>query len=314
MPTFNVVNYSLRPSKSIQRQLVFQGLHSLQTRLALSDMVYIGFGSIWFTDFVLAHKTLDINDMVSIEKDDIGYARAQFNAPYATVRIRHGSSTDILPTLYIDDSVRHRPWVVWLDYDRSFDEDMRDDIRSAIEHAPENTVLLVTIDAREKQYGRPSERPDRLRQLFENVAPDHLSKSDCRGHPMQDILARLTTDFMTSAAQHVARPGRFIPAFQLVYKDKAEMITVGGILPHPTKVASAEAIIRDARWRCSPSRQISAPLLTVREALALQAMLPTHQPLTRAAIQNAGLDLDEDQIAVFEMYYREYPAYAQIVT
>ena len=55
MRSFDAVNYSLRPSKTIQRQLVFEGVRMLQVAL---DPVkaYIGFGSIWFTDFVMAHK------------------------------------------------------------------------------------------------------------------------------------------------------------------------------------------------------------------------------------------------------------------
>ena len=56
MPSFNVVNYSLRPSKSIQRQVVFEGVRNLQSRLDAEDQMYVGFGSIWFTDFILAHK------------------------------------------------------------------------------------------------------------------------------------------------------------------------------------------------------------------------------------------------------------------
>jgi hypothetical protein len=69
MPSFDAVNYSLRPSKSIQRQLVFAGVRALQDSLDPAQ-VYVGFGSIWFTDFVMAHKMLRIDDMVSIEGDE----------------------------------------------------------------------------------------------------------------------------------------------------------------------------------------------------------------------------------------------------
>lgn len=72
MPSFDAINYSLRPSKSIQTQLVFDGVRLLQDRLDLERLTYVGFGSIWFTDFVLAHKILRIDDMGSIEGDDIG--------------------------------------------------------------------------------------------------------------------------------------------------------------------------------------------------------------------------------------------------
>jgi len=35
MPSFDAINYSLRPSKSIQRQLVFNGVRMLQSHLHL---------------------------------------------------------------------------------------------------------------------------------------------------------------------------------------------------------------------------------------------------------------------------------------
>jgi hypothetical protein len=49
MPSFDVVNYSLRPSKSIQRQLVFEGVRQLQGGLNLARLARLihegaGFG------------------------------------------------------------------------------------------------------------------------------------------------------------------------------------------------------------------------------------------------------------------------------
>ena len=75
MPSFDAINYSLRPSKAIQRQLIFEGIRELHGQLLLSDSVYVGLGSVWFTDFVLAHEILNIKHMVSIEEDEIGFAR-----------------------------------------------------------------------------------------------------------------------------------------------------------------------------------------------------------------------------------------------
>ena len=108
MASFDTVNYSLRPSKAIQRQLVFEGVRSLQAHLDLERLVYVGFGSIWFSDFLMAHKLLGVDDMVSIEADDIGFQRAIFNSPYATVRVRHGNSFDVLPSLYADPIIGSR--------------------------------------------------------------------------------------------------------------------------------------------------------------------------------------------------------------
>src|ERR1035441_6315346 len=186
MPSFDAINYSLRPSKSIQRQLVFSGVRILQSHLHLERLAYIGLGSIWFTDFVLAHKVLGVDDMVSMEHHDIGYQRAVFNAPYATVRVEHGYSYDILPTLYKDARLSGRPWMVWLDYDYDLNESVRDDLRSLVENVPENSVVLTTFNGLDRKYGqRPADRPDRLKSLLGSAVPDDLAATACKDELMQ---------------------------------------------------------------------------------------------------------------------------------
>jgi hypothetical protein len=63
MPSFNIVNYSLRTNKSIQRNLVFEGARILKMGLNLRKLGYVGLGSLWFTDFQTAHKALGVRDM-----------------------------------------------------------------------------------------------------------------------------------------------------------------------------------------------------------------------------------------------------------
>ncbi len=181
MPSFDAINYSLRASKSIQRQIVFDAVQLLREVMDLDSLVYVGFGSIWFTDFVLAHKVLRIDDMVSIECNDIGYSRAKFNAPYSTVRIERGLSTAILPRLFDDSSLAARPWMLWLDYDYEFDDSVRDDVRSVIENVPLNSILVMTFNGLDRKYGqKPGERTEHLRQLLGAVVPDDLQAASCK--------------------------------------------------------------------------------------------------------------------------------------
>lgn len=313
MASFDVVNYSLRPSKSIQRQIVFEGVRILQSHLDLDRLVYVGFGSIWFTDFVMAHNLLGIDDMVSIESDEIGYLRAVFNSPYATVRVRKGFSANVLPTLYDDEVISRRPWMVWLDYDYEFNESLRDDARSVIENAPANSVLLITFNGNEKKYGQALERPGRLRDLFKDVVPDGLSKNDCKDERMQETLADLAMDFMKSIAADLSRPGGFVPAFRMIYKDTTPMVTVGGIMPARGAARVAVNVVSEADWHCWLAKPIVAPNLTIREAALLQSQLPREERLSRDSVRSLGFDLEEEQIEAFENYYKQYPAFAQII-
>lgn len=314
MSSFDAINYSLRPSKSIQRQVVFDGVKLLQTQLELDRLMYIGFGSIWFTDFVIAHRVLSVDDMISIEGNDVGYKRAVFNTPYATVRVEHGMSGEVLPKLFADEGIRGRPWMIWLDYDYALKESVRDDIRAVIENAPINSILLVTFNGHEMEYGKTPERPDRLRDLLGALVPDDLPKAACKEDRMQETLANLSLGYMQSVAAEVARPGGFVPAFRVIYRDGAPMVTVGGILPARGAARIAADLVAAPNWPGRPAVPIRAPHLTLREAAVLQAQLPRNDQLTRAAVQALGFDLEDDQIAAFETYYRQYPAFAQIVS
>jgi hypothetical protein len=313
MASFSTVNYSLRPSKSIQRQLIFDGVRQLQSRLDLEQMIYIGFGSVWFTDFVMAHKLLNVHEMISIEGNEIGYRRAVFNVPFATVRVKHGFSGAVLPELFVDENLRKKPWMIWLDYDYELNESARDDLRSVVENAPQNSILLATFNGLETKYGQATDRPERLREVLGDVVPDDLAKNACRSDRMQATLADLATDFLVSSAADIARPGGFVPAFKIVYQDGAPMVTVGGVLPAKGAARVAADTIDCADWPCRPPAPIKAPNLTMREAAVLQAQLPKDGPLSRANVQALGFDLEEHEIEAFQTYYRQYPSFAQIV-
>jgi hypothetical protein len=313
MASFDVVNYSLRPSKSIQRQLVFEGVGKLNHHLDFKRMAYVGFGSIWFTDFVLAHRLLGIDDMVSIESSDVGFQRAVFNSPYATVTVKHGLSSDVIPKLYQDPIMAGRPWLVWLDYDYEFNENVKSDVTSLIENAPANSILLVTFNGHEMKYGKAQDRPERIRQLFGAAVPDDLSKAACKEERLQDNLADFAIAAIQSNANDLARPGGFVPAFRLIYRDNAPMITVGGILPAKGAARIAIDVVAAPDWRCKPSKPIIAPHLTIREAVVLQSQLPSAKPLDRNAVRALGFDLEDEQLEAFSTYYRHYPAFAQIV-
>jgi len=281
----------------------------------LERLAYVGLGSIWFTDFVLAHKVLGVDDMVSMESHDIGYQRALFNAPYATVRVEPGYSYDILPKLYKDEKLSGRPWMVWLDYDYDLNESVRDDLRSLVENVPENSIVLTTFNGIDRKYGqRPADRPERLKTLLGSVVPDDLAAIACKDELMQQTLANLTLDFIKSYAAEIARPGGFVPAFRIIYKDGAPMVTVGGVFPAKGAARVCADNVNDPAWPARPAKPITAPHLTMREAATLQAQLPRSTKLDRTAVRALGFDLEDEQIEAFETYYRQYPAFAQIVS
>ena len=78
----------------------------------LTEYRYIGFGSTFFTDFLLIHKSLGLKDLVSIEERKQDEKRFRFNCPYGCVDLKFGKSNNVLPGLKWDKKT-----ILWLDYE-----------------------------------------------------------------------------------------------------------------------------------------------------------------------------------------------------
>lgn len=314
MPSFDAVNYSLRPNKTIQRAIVFDGLRSLSDKLNWSNATYIGFGSIWFTDFVMAHKRLGIDRMISIESDEIGFRRAEYNRPFRTVTVMNGLSYEIIPEFYDDPVMMSQPWIIWLDYDSVLSDDATQELRGVVERAPPNSALMVTVNASGKKYGAdPAQKRERLRVLLGDVVPDALTRDQLREPDAFALtMADLLQQFLQATAENCARQGGFVPAFRAAYRDKASMVTVGGILPAVENRDHVSALVAEERWEGFSELAIVAPHLTLKELAVLQAQMPRAELMDRTIVQELGFDLGNDQIEIFRRYYRHYPAFAQL--
>lgn len=312
MASFDTINYSLRPNKAIQRQIVFDGLEFLDRHVPIRNALYIGFGSIWFSDFMLAHKRIGITDMISIENMPIGAARAKFNAPFRTVRIEEGDSTPVLRDIASRDEALAKQWLVWLDYDESLTQTTLHDIALVLTHAPPNSVLLITFDA--GGLGMPaSKRESYLRNLLGDAVPDDLLDDAFEKAKIPATFATCLLNYIESEAATMARPGGFIPAFNIPYTDSAPMVTVGGFLLAQAAKGAGKACVNDDQWEGFVKVPVEAPPLTIKEVAALQRLLPSKSGISRAGIQKIGFDLTEEQIAAYEEHYRRYPAFFQVI-
>lgn len=314
MASFDTVNYSLRPNKAIQRQIVFDALELIDRISPVRESLYIGFGSVWFTDFVLAHRRLGIRDMISIENKPIGAVRARFNAPFKTVKVEQGESNDVLRAIADDEALNRRQWILWLDYDRALSAEVLLDIGTVVTHAPPNSVLILTVNASPGSHGdNPRKRESYVRGLLGPSVSDSYGPADFSTDAIVDTLATSLQTYIAEQAVQLGRPGGYIEGFRIPYRDGSQMLTVGGFLCAPGARSSVRAAVEDERWPGMPSIPVAAPPLTMKEITALQRLLPSDRPLSRAALRRAGFDLEDDQLSTFAEHYRRYPAFSQIV-
>jgi hypothetical protein len=307
------VNFSIRQNKSIERLIVFNGLRKIVDTLALENMVYLGFGSVWFSDFVIAHRDLRIDTMISIESDPIIFKRAQFNRPYRTLRVVEGESDEVIPDLLTEQRYLDRPWIVWLDYDGPINEKCLDELSYLINNLPPNSALIMTCSARPHRYAKPAKRADSLNELFGDsmgmTLDDSMVDEDVS---FMNTLRQAIENFLLSTALQNARAGGFVPAFNLGYQDGSPMVTVGGILPSVGNTSTAQSLTRKKHWGGRVKQPITTAPLTMKEVGALQSLLPSRTRLTRKRVERLGFDLEEKQIESFANHYLLYPNFVQI--
>ena len=175
-----LINYRLRPAKSIERKMLCEAFRKLSIFGSTETFRYVGLGSFYFVDFVILHKELGITNMISIERDVQNIERYEFNKPYNNIRIHDGESSDVLIRL---------PWdmrtIVWLDYDGRLDKSILGDVATFCMKALPVSLLVVSVNSHaekfdpEKKVGEIGEL--RLAELRERVGEENVPVPDQGG-------------------------------------------------------------------------------------------------------------------------------------
>jgi hypothetical protein len=279
--------------------------------LDITDAVYIGFGSVWFADFVLAHRMLGIQSMISIESDPVTFKRAEFNRPYRTLEVVEGESSDETPRLLDRPELADRQWIIWLDYDKGLDVTKLEELTELVRRLPPNSILLTTFSALARKYGLGPRGSKKVNSLFDLSGPESISQKDYDDDDaLMRFLAKALEDFLVSKAVQATK--HFVPAFRLLYRDSTPMVTIGGVLPSGASEQAIRKIVSDAKWEGQPADAIEAPPLTVKEIMALQALLPDSKGLARSDVQHLGFDLEDAQLRSFVDHYLNYPSFVQV--
>lgn len=316
MASTRTVNYSVRVGKHVERQMILEVLQRLD-RLPprLGAYRYVGFGGIFFTDFLLAHRHLGITDMVSIEKSQTD--RFAFNRPLSCIDLRFGASTQVLPRVLGELRRSRSPAVLWLDYDGAVSTAVTADAALVAAEAQPLSVLLVTVNCEPLQD--INARVQTLTtQLGDQMPPQITSGAQLGGWKLAEWTHRLVSGAVAEALvdRNLAlTPGERVHYRQLFhfhYSDGARMLTVGGVFHLPDQVALLdEAFSGLGQLRASgdPALTLDVPVLTAREVRHLLEQLPPGASPT-PVVASPGLPAADAQ--KFVDMYRHYPLYAEV--
>lgn len=317
MASFEFINYSLRPNKNVERKLILECLQALTTTFRFSEYTYIGLGSMWFVDFILAHKHLMMGDMISIEIEQP--KRARFNKPFKAVRVEEGETKNILPRMDLDQ----QRLVVWLDYDKGLTSPVLEDTDTLCTRAATGSIILVTINAnvsslraQKNEHDEPISEEQYLRRFGRDLIPDPLPEdaTDVAGYPI--FLAKILFEHIRRKMRRAGRRETFVPIFNYRYKDGATMITVGGMIANARDAYDLNQRLAELKLDYVTGENqylIDVPLLTLKEKIALDGILPTGNPPTIADVEALGFPLKQGQIDSYHKFYRYYPAFAELV-
>ena len=304
-------DYALRPSKQVERMLIVEMLHHLSQdlpNLRLSEYSYVGFGSPYYTDFILFHKYLYIKHMVCIEGKPIP-KRMDFNKPYDFIDLWMEMFSAFLPRLD-----RQTPHVLWLDYDTPLSGEHIKDIQGAANVLQAGSFLFVTLDA-DGRIPDDLDLPDRSDdekyddtvQLYRDDFGRYTAETITRSDLAPASLPKLFTSVARNAIDEACR-GRglgFEQLFNVCYADGAQMVSLGGII---AKAEVLEEVRQSSVYEmpfisaAKDPVSIAVPPLTTRERLWME------QNLSKTSLP---FELDDDMVASFRELYAYYPTYTE---
>lgn len=313
MPDFD---FSVRPNKSIERKLMLECFLLLASEFPIRSYQYIGFGSFWFTDFLLFHKRLGIRRMTSIERPKYA-SRAEFNSPLKCIGVVSGESTLVLPDLRFQ-----RNSLMWLDYDKGLDGPWRDDAEIVLEQMEPGGIFAVTVNGGKWQVTNQTDDDDdpitkieALERLVGDLVPTGTANTGITVSSFPVIVG----DILTSCFRRIVRRAdpdlEFKPLFNFCYADNATMVTVGGmVVDADSRNRLKQCDLMSKAFLTGPTQcKIDAPPLTLKEKQVLDRKLPKATLLRDQELPmklRNGLKMTE--VHGYQHFYQYYPIIAEL--
>lgn len=340
MSSSNKINYSVRLNKSIERKIISESIGNVKSTLNL-NYSYIGFGSLWFTDFIYFHKFLNLREMYSIERDKIIFERARYNVPYKCIRMVHGDSSNELSDILEKSEI---PSITWLDYDGSiFDcASYQVDADTIVSQSKSGSIVLVTMNinnARVRAFRKDPSQKDTwkkttielLNRTFGIVDIDVTEDSQLTSQEKFIQLANpLFSQTISNSIYKSGNKKQFRKIFDFLYADNAEMVTQGFILVDNEQVGLLDQLnVYSSEYFLNQTPfNIEAPILTVREKYSIDQELPSddisnyitakgtfeHESKTYLNENALGFPINVDNFKNYAQLYKFYPTYSEIMS
>lgn len=232
--SFENVNYMLRLKKQIERKIIIEILQELEKEISVSKYLYIGFGSIYYYDFILFHKILSMSNLLSID-DKSTKNRFKFNKPYDFISFENKIST-----VFLSGHDWKQNTVLWLDYDNKLKDIVLSDLKIITKNCKKKDILIITLDAYCEEY-RPKREQDRenfFREFEPYVSQELRDRKYYTRKNLPLLLQDVIMNFLMTMSEY--RDIRFYKLFSFRYKDSTPMFTIGGIFDNNNELCNKD--------------------------------------------------------------------------
>lgn len=315
--SFEKIDYSIRPAKCVERRLIGQTLSFLAAAFPIKEYRYVGFGSLWFVDFVLFHRWLQIDKMISIEQAaEIGQMpkRFNFNKPLRCIKVLAGSARKCLPTALKGA----QKTVAWLDYDGTLESALSGDLGVTLPAMRDGNFLLISVNAHSGQLKNKKHNDESISEVeyLETVAPDlvppnaseRITKKEFPG-----LAIEILTNALIARTKELGRDLEYVPIWTFVYQDGAPMITVGGVFLSAASRAKFDELQLFSRFdflsRDGTATNIALPIVTLREKLYLDGLMPATPPPRLGRLK---FEMEQASFDAFIRFYNYIPTFGEL--
>lgn len=232
--SFEYVNYMLRPKKQIERKIIIEILQELEKEISLSKYLYIGFGSIYYYDFILFHKILNMSNLLSVD-DKSTKNRFKFNKPYDFISFENKISTDFLSEYEWKQNT-----VLWLDYEDKLKDIVLSDLKIITKNCKKKDILIITLNAYCEKYW-PKLKQDRenfYREFGTYVSQELRDRRYYTRKNFPLLLQDVIMNYLMTMSEY--RDIRFYKLFSFRYQDSTPMFTIGGIFDNNDELCNKD--------------------------------------------------------------------------
>lgn len=323
--------YHLRANKAVDRFLLIDILRKIWGGSDLPKATYYGFGGPFLEDHRLLDQYFPSIGLVCIESNSHTHRRQRFHRCNKRVRLLQTDFSSFISSIYEPGDID----VFWLDYtDNKY---LRiAEFAGLLTRVNPGSIVKITLRAESSDF--PSEKSgcwlsEKAVSLLETSFIEEFTKEYDKALPARKIIPAdfrdanfpaLIQDILHVASQQ-ALPASAGTQFQIlhscVYSDQTQMYSLTGVVANTSDIPNI--IKRLSGWRFAntnwlPPIHIDVPVLSVKERLRLEALVPNKLSSGKALARSLGYNIDnggghsEEKLRQYADFCRYYPMFAKV--